>query len=496
MWQLNPLVRVCIVFILGIIVGYYTMNWIGERIWLAAIVLSIVIYFLWRRIIVQSITLLIGIFCLGGWLTQRELIRLQPNFPSDDIVYEGVLLSQPTERGRVVHFNLLITSQNTPITVRATLLRDTITCRYQRLSVGDGIIVSSTLEKPLNVQSNSNFNYSLWLLTQGTSGQTFIHDTAWKKARVDYSHLSKWTKLKIELLKRRQRIVHNMHLLLDEQIVPLVAAISLGERSALSKEIREEFSIAGASHILALSGLHLGILYFFLVLILPQRRLRMVSAAIIIASLWAFAFLVGLPVSIIRATLMITVAEIARVIQRKSLSYNTLSFCAIVILVANPLALWDIGFQLSFLAVLSIFIYQPFFYNLLPKTVKKIKIIDWTYGMISVSLAAQILTAPLVMFYFERFSVYFLLTNIIIIPLSYFLLLSCCCWIVTDARFFTTLLVNKFAATMLFCVQKISNLPCASIESIQLNLIECVACYIIISSITFIFYRYRQQTQI
>lgn len=236
--------------------------------------------------------------------------------------------------------------------------------------------------------------------------------------------------------RTQQYFLHQRELLLerlasaglsDDQYA-VVAAMAMGDKSALTHELKDTYSKTGASHILALSGLHLGIIYALLSMLVVGRRWQMVSQILIILSIWAFVFLVGMPASVVRSAVTLTVYALLAIGHRHKMSVNTLAFTAIVMLLISPQALFDVGFQMSFMAVFSILLFVPLFYRpLSSEYLMKHRIVSWIWGMVAVSIAAQIGVAPLIAHYFGRFSCYFLLTNFIVIPAATIILyLSLC----------------------------------------------------------------------
>ena len=183
----------------------------------------------------------------------------------------------------------------------------------------------------------------------------------------------------------------------------VLSALTIGDKTELSDSVRESYSVAGASHILALSGLHIGLLYTLLFFILkPIARRgnigRAIRSVLLLILLWAFAFFTGLSPSVVRSVSMFSILAMADMVGRQPLSLNTLAAAAWLMLFCNPAWLFDVGFQLSFLAVASILLIQKPIYHLI--TVKG-RIGKYIWGLMSVSVAAQIGTAPLVMFYFS-----------------------------------------------------------------------------------------------
>lgn len=226
----------------------------------------------------------------------------------------------------------------------------------------------------------------------------------------------------------------------NEEQLSLIYAITLGDKSLLTKKIRNIFSISGSSHVLALSGLHAGIVFtlfyllFRFLFFFVQRYQSRESITLLctLPSIWFFALLTGSSPSVIRATVMLTVYSLARLLSRDGISLNVLSFAAIIMLVIKPLDLYDIGFQLSFLAVFAILVVYKKCVNIFQNISNPM--IKWMWQMFVLSSAAQLGTAPLAAFYFHQFSLMYFLSNLIIIPcvtlllyLSIFFLLSSLC---------------------------------------------------------------------
>jgi len=183
---------------------------------------------------------------------------------------------------------------------------------------------------------------------------------------------------------------------------------------------------------------------------------------------------------------MLSVFSFVSVIGRKNMSVNTLSLAAIIMLIANPLNLYDTGFQMSFGAVLSILLFFQPIYRLIPLSVlDKSKILKWAWNMSAVSIAAQIGVAPLVAHYFGRFSVYFLLTNFIVIPAAtvvlYATIFMAALYILPDIQILAAKAIAWFVAQVNHCLMQISSLPYSSIEGIRLSVMQTFIIYILIA---------------
>ena len=275
---------------------------------------------------------------------------------------------------------------------------------------------------------------------------------------------------------------------LSDEAYAILAAMTLGDKSALTPEIRESFNITGASHILALSGLHLSIIYMMLTLLVPSRRWRMVSQTLTILAIWAFALLTGLSPSVVRAATMLTVYGLLSIGYREKMSVNVLAFTAVIMLIASPTSLYKVSFQMSFLAVLGILLFNPLLTNLIPAHVlQRHTLLKWLWGMTTVSISAQIGVAPLIVFYFHRFSTYFLLSNFVVVPCAYLLIIGCLLLLVTQFTPVATILAS-IVSLMTNALGKIASLPFANIDHLTPNIVQIALIYVIIACI-YIFFR-------
>lgn len=196
-------------------------------------------------------------------------------------------------------------------------------------------------------------------------------------------------------------------------------ALVLGERSEMDQEIIQAFSATGTIHVLSVSGMHVGMIYLallFLVSRLPKNRFTLnFSTTIIILFLWAYAFLTGLSPSVLRAVTMLSLIVLGNAANMRPNIYNTLAASAFLLICLDPTLLSNAGFQLSYLAVLGIVVIHPLIYE---KLYFQKKWQDKIWTLISVSMAAQLTTFPLALFHFGNFPNYFLISNLIIIPLA------------------------------------------------------------------------------
>ena len=198
----------------------------------------------------------------------------------------------------------------------------------------------------------------------------------------------------------------------------IINALLLGQRQDISPEIYNNYVNAGTIHILAVSGLHVGIVFLILGFLLqPLHRFKygkhFIKPTIIVLFLWGFAIVAGLSPSVTRAVSMFSIIAIAQHLKRPTNIYNTITISAFIILLINPIFIFDVGFQMSYLAVLAIVSIQPLLYKLWqPKNY----LVDKPWQIFTVTLAAQLGVAPISLFYFHQFPGLFFVSNLVIIP--------------------------------------------------------------------------------
>lgn len=286
-----------------------------------------------------------------------------------------------------------------------------------QLHVGDKIMFRAKISKPRNSLNPNAFAYGSWLKRQGVSGEAFSYAGQWKI--VEETRLP----LTLRLLRQRDEFVAHFRSYFQGRDLAVLAALTLGDKSMLNQTTRSLFSATGASHLLALSGLHLSILFFFFTIFgtfFQKKQMKVGYTLLAIPLLWAFTFLAGAPLSLVRAALMLSVFTLSSLLQRNPHSLDNLALAAVVILLVSPQALFDVGFQLSFLAVLGIQLFKPLFPRL--KWCQKSKIVASFFDFFVLSTCAQLTTLPLVAYYFNVLPTYALLVSSVIVPLAYPLL--------------------------------------------------------------------------
>lgn len=290
-------------------------------------------------------------------------------------------------------------------------------------------------------------------------------------------------------LEVRDRLIKEVALWdIDEGARGVIAAMTLGDKTQLDRYVKDTYRKVGVAHILALSGLHMMMIYIVVTMVIGWWRYRLLKQMVTVLSMWAFAFLVGLSPSVVRSAVMISIYALLSLGYREKMSVNTLAFTAIVMLVVNPKSLYDVGFQLSFMAVLAILVLNPLFARVIPLHVlQEHQWLKAWWGLTTVSISAQVGTAPLVAYYFGTFSTYFLLGNYLVVPLATVVLyLTLACFITfwwAGLQLWLVAALGWVVGMMNRLLEMIGALPKSSVEGINLSTLQLYLIYIFISSL-------------
>lgn len=355
----------------------------------------------------------------------------------------------------------------------------------QKLEAGTRITFYSQLFEITNNGNPGEFNFKKYYSTRKIFYKSYLDNISWEISE------KKHKKSILISAKKIRHYIQNKYKeygIIGEEF-SLLSALSLGNRIDLSTETRDNFAAAGAMHILAVSGLHVGIIYYMLFSIMrlfPHlKRGKIVFRLLNIIILWTFAFLSGLSDSVIRATLMLSFHIISQIISREHNIYNTISLTAFIMLFINPLSLFAPGFQLSFIAVAGIIYFYPKIYESI-----KIKrpLLQWIWKMCSVSIAAQLVTFPLSLYYFNFFPNFFLLTNLIALPIATIIIYTSIFFMLLSGLDFMAKIVSFILNTLLSLLNSITafiaELPYSVSGDIYFSIIEIVLIYLLIICIT------------
>lgn len=289
--------------------------------------------------------------------------------------------------------------------------------------IGDILLVQTTVHRG---DTLGDFDYGRYLRLQGLVGSAWAYRRNWQVVGHQPIRGIRAT------AERCQQWLHQRYAALGvrDHELGILSALTLGYREELDQRVQQSFSASGAMHILAVSGLHTGIVWGLIVFLLTlgglikplyeQRLWQTILTILTLIALWAYAFVTGLSPSVMRSAWMVTIIEIGWLFHCKSVGINTLAAAAVMILLIKPLALWSVSFQLSFAAVASLILVGGW---LQQHVVLRGKVLQYLGGLLIMSFAAQIGTLPLTLHYFGQTSNYFALTNWVVIPAAFVLLL-------------------------------------------------------------------------
>jgi len=516
--QLVPYMRIVLCFICGIVAGWY-IDGVATAVWLAVSALSLAVAFAvpaGKRLrpgmpmeVAKGGMILLTVFCLGGLRMALERDSMTVKLPPTTTAYQAVVVSPPIEKEKIVMCDLKVLRGpdiDKPLLVKASFLKPeynrtrlpevppfyykNLILKSQisnlKLHVGDGMEVFSTLTEPTNF-IESDFDYALFLKRRGFAATTFIPADSWLPQQVSLEPLSYIERTRIGALRLRQRISDRYRNLgIGGQELAVLSAMTVGDKSLLDAETKELYSATGASHVLALSGLHLGIIYSILTLLTIGGRWRRVSQVLILLAIWTYVVMVGLSLSVVRSALMLTVFSFAAMLGRNNFSVNSLSVSALVMLGINPNNLFDVGFQMSFMAVMSILVLYKDIYGWLPERWLSHKAVSWAWGMAAVSIAAQIGVAPLIAYYFHRLSMYFLPVNYIVVPAAtvilYCAVLFLFCWPLLPLQALLAKILSFVVSLLNAFLERVAAWPHASIDDLYPTLLQVFCLYVFIAA--------------
>lgn len=291
----------------------------------------------------------------------------------------------------------------------------------EKLTYGSEIIISRELQEIRNAGNPGGFDYKRYSLFHGITHQVFL-----KQDDFEILPGSSTSPVQSAIYASQKKILGILRRNIPgEKELSLAEALLIGYKDDLEQSLVQSYTNTGVVHIIAISGLHLGLIYWLLSLLFKplkgKKKLRWVAPLLTISGLWVFSLLAGAQPSVLRSAFMFTLIVLGENLNRKSHVYNTMAVSAFLLLCINPFWLWDVGFQLSYAAVLSILLFMRPVYNWFNF---ENKILDFAWKLNAVTLAAQVLTLPLSIYHFHQFPVLFLLTNFIAVPLSSIILIS------------------------------------------------------------------------
>ncbi len=349
---------------------------------------------------------------------------------------------------------------------------------------GDVILLSSKIIKIAGPENPNAFNPAAYFALSDVYHQTYVKGKNTKRFDINKGNIV--SKLLIDWRKYLSSVFER-HLSGNPNEKAVASALVLGVRSEFSSDLKNAYADTGATHVLSVSGLHVGLVAGLLGWMIKRIKRKKTDRfsrreiAILLAFIWFYVLLTGASASVLRSGLMFSFVILATLVRRKISVYNSLASSAFALLSLEPKFLYDIGFQLSYLALFGIVFFHPYIYR---RLFFKNKAADWAWNLTAVGIAAQLSTLPLGLYYFHQFPTYFWLSGLAVIPLSTVALYSgitllICDWIPV-LGYLSGWLTYISIALMNACIFAIQSLPFAVISGFWLGLSEMILLYLTI----------------
>ncbi len=499
-WHRAPLVRLTIPFLLGAAMAWgfaesiiaLSLPWVFVS--GATISLILLVIFVFRKkwkypryAPIFGFLISIGFTCFGFCITAQTIFDAETDgvqLPYCD-TYEATVESPAMRKTKTVAFRLNLCncrigeSQTSVhrIGVLAYIPPDSLTALIE---TGDTLLFSGRLQEPDPALNPGSFDYGAYLKKQGISATIYLGNGYSRTSGSERENPKYWFK---SIQQGAIAIFRDLGISGDE--LGVASALILGERNLLESQVRDAFSEAGVVHILAVSGLHVGLLFvvisWIIQRVLPQDRRALIRALLAISFLWIYAGITGFSPSVLRAATMFSFIAIGRTRGSSTSIYNMMAASAMILVIIEPNLLVEVGFQLSYLAVLGILVLHKPIYSLCSF---RPWLLDKAWSLLVVSFTAQLATFPLTTYYFGQFPTYFLLANLVVIPVATGILyvgltLLLLHWI----PFLSAALAWVFAVllkTLLFFVAQTTVLPGSRITDLYLDKTMVILLYVLI----------------
>jgi competence protein ComEC len=424
-WNSFPMLRLIIPFVAGVVTWAFLLEFLSVDIGFAIygfagilvlfVVCSLLVNFK-RRPHLYGLFLWPTLFVLGSNLTISISNYSFPDYLKEEGFgqhqsFLAVIADQPQvkEKSVKVVADVADSENRTNGKVLLYFEKDSVSAG---LKYGQEILIRTQLQRVEGMGNPNEFNYARYLRFHDIIFRGYVKSEDWKTVSKGSPGITGWF-----LSVRSKLICLFEEAGLEDNTLSVASALVLGYRTDLDQELMSAYAGAGATHVLAVSGLHVGIVYVILNTLLKfmdrRKSLRIIKTIVLVLLLFGYAGLTGLSASVFRAATMFSFVAIGKAIDRDTNIFNTLAASAFCLILYEPMIIMQVGFQLSYLAVIGIVLIQPRLFEL---TYFNNRFADWAWSITCVSIAAQIATFPLGLLYFHQFPNLFLISNLLVIP--------------------------------------------------------------------------------
>ncbi len=503
-WNAFPMLRLIIPIVLGVVGAAFGLelypieknHFLGFGLIILTFLLAmIVVGRKSRKLYLFGMLLWPCLFMCGGILVLSVSDHLYPDditemrSEADASTYLIRIVDQPQEKERSVKViaEVVSTDLNNNGKVMLYFKKDSL---GPILEYGNILAVNSQFQKVKGMGNPNEFNYARYLRFHNILFRGYVDSENWKFLSEGKPSLTKW------FLRVRSQLISKLEAAgLQGNELAVASALILGYRLDLDRELMTSYAEAGATHVLAVSGLHVGIVYVILNMLLKfmdrSKKTRVLKTIILILCLFGYAGLTGLSASVFRAATMFSFVAAGKMIDRSTNIFNTLAASALCLILYDPMIVTQVGFQLSYAAVIGIVLIQPRLFKLISFNNR---IVDWAWSITCVSIAAQLVTFPLALLYFHQFPNLFLISNLLVIPAAAvilylgFLLFMFSFW--EPTLLFFGFLLDSLIELLNSAVSLVDRVPHAVLSGIDISVIEALLIYGILTSfLYFIFQR-------
>jgi len=500
-WKRAPFIRILVPLMAGIIIQLHLQ--VGLKILENILLISlfvIVSFFFIPFIKKYEFSAIAGCFIVllfisfGAWLSWQNDLRhnskwFKINYSNPDFLIVTIQ-EPPVEKTKsfktTASVDLILKNNKNVEATGKIILYFKKESLIQKLNYGSQIIIKKPLQEIKNSGNPGGFDYKRYSLFQSITHQVYLKENEFEILKTEnknfFSNIIYNTREKVlEILRTNIK---------GAKELGLAEALLIGYKDDLDKTLVQSYSNTGVVHVIAISGLHLGLIYWLLLLLFKplqkRKSFRWLRPVLVIAGLWLFSLLAGAQPSVLRSAVMFTCIVLGESFSRKTSIYNTLAFSAFLLLCYNPYWLWDVGFQLSYSAVLSIVIFMRPVYNWF---YIKNKLLDFIWKLNAVTIAAQILTLPISIYHFHQFPNYFLLTNFVAVPLSSLIVLGeillCTVSFFPLLGIWTGKILYWLIWIMNSYVERVEKLPFSLWDGLQINIPQAVLLIISVAGFGF-----------
>lgn len=497
-WRPYPVVRLLIPFLIGII----TASFFGsQKIFILPVLIGLLViivsfYFLSVKIILYRYRWFLGVaihisMTLAGFRIAQDHLNpvnhsILPFPEGDECIVSGYIPEQIFVRSgyfKAVVQLLYFLQGETPVRIHDRML---VYLEYDSMSFRlhhGNMILMQCIPRRIERQSNpGSFDFARHMKTKGILYQVYVKKDKWQIVSGNIGFfIATWAtgiRDKMLLILKSEG--------LSGREFAVLSALLLGYKEEIDDELKRGYSASGATNILSVSGMHVGIVYLFLNVVLGflnrKRWSIFLKNILLLSTIWLYALLTGLSPPVMRAATMLSLLIVGKAMKRNPQPLNIVAASAFILLIVDPLLVYDIGFQFSYMAVLSlVFFYKPIYDCYVTSTVVPDKI----WSLIAASIAAQMMTFPIGLFYFHQFPNYFLVTNLVVIPLSALIIYTGILALILNAIPLVNILLGKMLYWLIYAMNSfillMEELPFSVTRNIYPDLFQTILIFVVLT---------------